>query len=325
LISHLAVITSMADHMFLLYIVIFIPGLVLAKTVQVTEGVFAFDLGAAEIPYTSLFVVTGSGVMVVDPINTNTATAMLQEIRRVTSEPIKYVFYSHDHWDHTSGGQVFKDEGAEIIAHEDAAAWIRANTGPDQIPADTTWSGNKKVFRLGRLAMELYQFGASHGNGMTIFLVSSQPRVAYVADLAAVKSTGPFFLPEFDTVGWERTLEKTLGLNFAKAVFTHSPPEGGTKQDIADHLGYIKDIRAGVRDELRKGTSPFAIPGTLRLDKYKDWAGYEQQFPLNVFHFVVEEAVLGPYAKPINKNNSPARSVCDGVAKWRFKAGYNTV
>jgi hypothetical protein len=37
---------------------------------------------------------------------------------------------------------------------------------------------------------------------MTIFVVNSEPRVAYVA---AVKSTGPVYLPEFDTKGWEKT------------------------------------------------------------------------------------------------------------------------
>ena len=171
--------------------------------------------------------------------------------------------------------------------------------------------------------MELHQFGPSHGSGMTIFVVNSSPRVAYVADLAAVRSTGPVYLPEFDTKGWENTLEKNLQLNFDKAVFTHSPPQGGTKQDLADHLGYVKDIRAGVQAELRKGTDPFAISSVLKLDKYKDSAGYADQFPLNVFHFAVEEAILGPYAAPVPKQNSiRSNSGSGGGGKWHFKAGY---
>ena len=79
------------------------------ETAKITDGVYAFNLGAGELPYTSMFVVTGYGVMVIDPINSDSATALLQEIRKITDEPIKYVFYSHDHWDHTSGGQVFKN------------------------------------------------------------------------------------------------------------------------------------------------------------------------------------------------------------------------
>jgi glyoxylase-like metal-dependent hydrolase (beta-lactamase superfamily II) len=105
-------------------------------------------------------------------------TLMLQEIRKITDEPIRYVFYSHDHWDHTSGGQVFKNEGAEIIAHTDANKWIKTNTVADQIPADSSWSGSHKEYSLGRFTMELHQFGPSHGNGITIFVVNSQPPVA---------------------------------------------------------------------------------------------------------------------------------------------------
>merc|ERR1711892_67602 len=234
------------------------------RTEQINVGVYGFDLGAVEQPYSSMFVVTGAGVILVDPINRNSATAMLQEIRKVTNEPIRYVFYSHNHWDHTSGEQVFKNEGAEIIAHTDANQWIKSHPGPDQIPADSAWSGSQKEYSLGRFTIELNQFGPSHGNGMTIFVVNSSPRVAYVADLAAVKSTGPVYLPEFDTKGWENTLEKTLQLNFEKAVFTHSPPQGGTKQDLADHLSYVKDIRAAVNAELKKGTNPFALPGIIK-------------------------------------------------------------
>merc|ERR1712215_57073 len=273
----------------------------------VTEGVYAFNLGDRELPYTSMFVVTGDGVMIVDPINTDSAKAMLQEIRKITNEPIKYVFYSHDHWDHTSGGQVFKNEGAKIVAHKDANDWMLENTGPDQIPADCTWFGSQFYIPLGKYTMELHHYGVSHGNGMTIFVVSSQPRVAYIADLSAVKSTGPAYLPGFDTKGWENTLERTLELDFDLVVFTHSPPPGGVKEDVADQLGFVKDVRAAVRAEIDKGANPFELPSTLQLDKYKDWAGYADSFPLNVLHFAVEEAILGPYARPAEKKKTFSR------------------
>jgi len=300
------------------------------QTVKITDGVYGFDLGAfPNLPYTAMFVVTGAGVMVIDPFNTASATAMLQEIRKVTSEPIRYVFYSHDHWDHASGGQVFKNEGAEIIAHNDANEWIKSNTGPDQIPADSTWYGSTTAYTLGQFTMELHHFGSSHGNGMTVFVVDSQPRVAYFADIAAVKTVGAFFLPGFDTKGWENTLEKALQLDFEKAVFTHSPPQGGTKQDLANHLGFVRDLRGGVQAELIKGTNPFAI--RLELDKYKDWAGYDQQFQLNVQHVIVE-ALLGPWAAPANKKNSiqpksnrvstKTETKSNNFAKWHIKSGF---
>ena len=101
-------------------------------------------------------------------------------------------------------------------------------------------------------------------------------------------------------------------------MFTVSPPQSGTKQHLADNLHYVKDIRAGVRPELKKGTNPFAISSILKLDKYKDWAGYDTQFGLNVLYFVIEEGVLGPYAKPLKKKKK--KTIYTGypkLGKWR--------
>ena len=77
-----------------------------------------------------MFIVTKEGVMVIDPMNAKHARNMLTEIRNITDAPIKYLFYSHNHWDHISGGQVFKDEGACIIAHSDAEKFMKANPNP---------------------------------------------------------------------------------------------------------------------------------------------------------------------------------------------------
>ena len=87
-----------------------------------------------------MFIVTDDGVMVIDPMNTNHSQGMLGEIRKVTDAPITYLFYSHNHWDHTSGGQVWKDEGATIFAHNDVYEYLMANPHPDVLLPDYTWS-----------------------------------------------------------------------------------------------------------------------------------------------------------------------------------------
>ena len=91
-------------------------------TVEVAEGVYAW--GSPPSGYFSMFVVTSNGVMVVDPANLHHSQGLLQAIRQVTDEPIRYLFHSHNHWDHSFGGQVFRDEGATIIAHHKAVEWM---------------------------------------------------------------------------------------------------------------------------------------------------------------------------------------------------------
>ena len=58
--------------------------------------------------YFSMFVVTSEGVIAIESVNTEHATGLLQAIRKVTDQPVKYMLHSHNHWDHASGGQVFQ-------------------------------------------------------------------------------------------------------------------------------------------------------------------------------------------------------------------------
>ena len=88
---------------------------VLSDNYQIAEGVYSFTSSSG---YVSMFILTGEGVVVIEPISSQHAMLMVEEITSITTEPIKYVFYSHNHWDHASGGQVFQDLGATIIAHE---------------------------------------------------------------------------------------------------------------------------------------------------------------------------------------------------------------
>ena len=121
-----------------------------------------------------MFVVTSDGVMVVDPMNKEHSEAMLQEIRKVTNSPIKYLFYSHNHWDHTKGGQVWKDEGATIVSHIDAFAYIRDNPTEDLVLPDMKWTGSRFDVTLGGTKLELHFSGNSHGNGMTTFVLPKE-------------------------------------------------------------------------------------------------------------------------------------------------------
>src|SRR6516162_8409325 len=75
-----------------------------------------------------MFVVTPEGVIATDPIGLRrpAAKAYIEEIQKITKAPIKYVIYSHSHFDHIAGGQPFKDLGAIFVAHKNAKARIEA-------------------------------------------------------------------------------------------------------------------------------------------------------------------------------------------------------
>ena len=65
----------------------------------------------------SMFIVTAAGVIATDPISERRpAKPYIDAIEAVTKAPIKYVIYSHGHFDHIAGGKPFKDLGATFVA-----------------------------------------------------------------------------------------------------------------------------------------------------------------------------------------------------------------
>ncbi len=81
---------------------------------EIADGVFMFVYRGTN----SLFMVTPDGVIATDPISDAAAPLYLEAIREITDQPVRYLVYSHWHWDHIEGGQVFKDAGAKILSHD---------------------------------------------------------------------------------------------------------------------------------------------------------------------------------------------------------------
>ena len=67
--------------------------------------------------YVSVFMVTPDGIVLVEPIGTEMATWLKGELSRRFNLPVRFVIYSHSHWDHASGGAVYADT-ARFIGHE---------------------------------------------------------------------------------------------------------------------------------------------------------------------------------------------------------------
>jgi glyoxylase-like metal-dependent hydrolase (beta-lactamase superfamily II) len=69
----------------------------------------------------TVFLVTPEGIIVGDPINKEFAPWLKGELdTRFPGKPVRYVVYSHSHFDHAEGGAVFADT-ATFIGHENMA------------------------------------------------------------------------------------------------------------------------------------------------------------------------------------------------------------
>lgn len=262
------------------------------NVIQVADGVYAFDPGDE---YNSMFIVTDEGVIVIEPVNSKHAAGMLEAIRSVTDQPVKFLLHSHNHWDHSNGGNVFREAGATIIAHEEAFAWMKGNPHPDLALPDESWSGDKFEITLGGTTLELHYFGMNHGLGMTVFLLPKE-KVAYIADIVTPNRVLFAIVPDFNIKEWLRTLDEVAKLDFEQAVYSHSASGSpiGTKEDVTLTSAFITDMQAAIGAEFQKGTGFTDIPGAVKLPKYEHWAGYDIWLPLNVYR-VMLDMWMGPF------------------------------
>ncbi len=263
-----------------------------SNVVQVADGVYAFDPLDG---YNSMFVVTDDGVIAIESVNSRHAAAMLEAIRSVTDQPVKYLLHSHNHWDHANGGKVFREAGAKLVAHEEAVAWMVANPNPDLAIPDESWSGAKTEITLGGRTVELHYLGMNHGLGMTVFLLPEE-KVAYIADIVTPNRVMFAIVPDFNIKEWVRSLKEVEALDFDKAVYSHSESGSpiGTKKDVTLTSDYIADLQAAIGAEFQKGTGFTNIASAVKLPKYKDWVGYDQWLELNVWR-VMLEMWMGPF------------------------------
>jgi glyoxylase-like metal-dependent hydrolase (beta-lactamase superfamily II) len=123
--------------------------------------------------YFALFMVTPEGIILADPINTAFATWMKEQFAERFRVPVRYVIYSHSHFDHAEGGNVFADT-AKFIAHENMARNMDGRI--PQMPGDMLDRNNNGRFEQdeivgpltnnqGRCGMPAGWFRTSDRNG----------------------------------------------------------------------------------------------------------------------------------------------------------------
>jgi len=261
-------------------------------TTQVAENIYSY--GNPNMGYFSMFAVTKEGVAVFETVNTQHSQGMLAAIQQITDKPIRKVFHSHNHWDHSSGGKVFQDVGAKTIAHYQAYEWMVANPNPDMAIPSKYWKGSKKVIKMGDTKIELHFLGMNHGLGMTVFVLPKE-RIAYIADLVTPNRVLFTIVPDFNIRPFVDTLKKIETLDFDKAVYSHShasPFED--KSWVTMTHEFITDVRNAIYAEFAKGTPFGQIATTVDLPKYNGLAMYNEWLSMNVWRIMLDD-VMGPY------------------------------
>ncbi len=241
---------------------------------QMKDNVYRVTAGH----YRSVFMVTEEGLFLTDPISEEAATWLRAELTTRFDVPIRYLAYSHNHVDHTMGGNVLDGEGVTVIAHEDAASDLRRTRVPTALPEVTV--RDETTVTLVDSRVELRHYGSNNGRG-SVSMRFLPANVLFVVDWIVLGRMPYKDLPGYDIHGMIESTRAVLeGPDFDLFIGGHA--EAGTHADVERYLAYLEDLYAAVRDGMLAGKTKEQLQDHIRLPKYSDLRMYEEWLPMNV-------------------------------------------
>ena len=246
--------------------------------IEGTQNVYTFRNGNS----LSMFIVTNDGVIVTDPVGYGRpqgGTQYLAEIRKITDKPIRYLIYSHHHFDHIAGGQAFKEAGARIVAQTKAKQRLQVLNEPHTVIPDETVD-RQRTITLGGTSLELTYVGPNHSDS-TLVMRLPRERLVFVVDLLPVGQVPGRGMIDFYPIEAEQAIKQILAMDWDRLIPGHPGAGGrlGTKKDVQDQLTFLQDASAAVRAEAREGRCWEPVETQLKLPKYASWPNYEANLP----------------------------------------------
>jgi len=253
------------------------------------------------------FVVTEDGVVVFDTLGTPALAAKaLERIRSVTSQPIRKVVLSHYHADHIYGLQVFKEQGAEIIAPAGALdylaaeasqarleerrnslyPWVNADTRllpPDELISEPT------EFTLGGVTFILTPLGAAHSDGDLMMFVEPD-RVLFSGDMI-FEGRVPF-VGAADTRIWLAALERMRRLELEALIPGHGPAAAEPNQAVSqtqEYLSYLRATMGAAVEKMQDFASAYAQTDWSRFEDLPAFEATNRRNAYSVYLALEEE------------------------------------
>jgi len=244
-----------------------------------TDNVYIFRNGNHQ----AMFVVTKDGVIATDPVaygRPQGAVTYLEEIRKVTNQPVKYVVYSHHHFDHIAGGKPFKDAGAKFVAHRRAWERLNAIQDPHTVLPDEVVD-DRAAINLGGTVLELTYHGLNHSDS-TLVMRLPREKIIFLVDTIPVGSVPGRGMIDFYPLETEDFIKKVLAMDWERMIPGHPGQPGGrlgTKVDARNLLTFLQDASEAVKIAAREGKCWDTVEKELKLPKYEKWPGYANNMP----------------------------------------------
>jgi cyclase len=227
--------------------------------------------------------VTNQGLIVVDTKNPGDENynRLMEEIRSVTDQPVKYVVNTHHHPDHVGNNQKFIDNGAQVIGLEALKSWMGSDPRTKEIPGRPTQTFAKDyVLKLADAEVRLYSFGRGHTGDDTMVYFPDM-KVVMVSDQITDATPIVDFANGGSAVEWNKELDGVLGLDFDQAIPGRGEPK--SRADVQAYRAKFDTLLKRASDEMKAGATKEQLASQVKTDDL-DW-----QFQPNFYASLYEE------------------------------------
>jgi glyoxylase-like metal-dependent hydrolase (beta-lactamase superfamily II) len=210
--------------------------------------------------------VTGEGLIVVDTKNPGDENynRVMEEIRSVSSLPVKYVLNTHHHPDHVGTNQKFIDAGAQVVALEALKTRMASDPRTKDIPGLPTITFAKDyVLKLGGAEVQAHSFGRGH-TGDDTMVYFPDLKVVMVSDQITAATPIVDFANGGSAVEWTQILDGVLKLDFDMAIPGRGEPK--SRAEVQAYRAAFASVISRAADAIKAGAARDQLATQVKTD-----------------------------------------------------------
>ena len=235
------------------------------------------------------FLLSPEGIVVIDAQFPDTAQHLIDDLKKRSQNPFKFLINTHHHGDHTAGNIAFKGLVDHVIAHENSLQNQRTvaeknNSLDKQLLPDITFTDKYKL-KIGDEKITGHYYGAGHTNGDAVYHFENA-NIIHVGDLMFNKRH-PFVdrTAGANISSWIKDLDGIIkeGNKDTLYIFGHSLNAGeetGSANDLRKFQDYLSKLLQFADQEVKKGTTKENFIKNTSIPGVTEWTGQGIERPL---------------------------------------------
>jgi len=238
------------------------PGQTVEKIRQLKPNLYMITGGGAN----TLIRVTPEGLIVVDSKNPggNNYDRVMEEIRSVSTLPVKYVINTHHHPDHVGNNQKFIDAGAQVIALDELKTRMANDPRTKDIPGlPTTTFAKDYDLKFAGAEVQAHFYGRGH-TGDDTMVYFPDLKVVMVSDEITDNAPLIDFANGGSALEWTKVLDGVLKLDFDMAIPGRGEPK--TKADVQAYRAKFAALVSRASDAIKAGATKETLASQVKTD-----------------------------------------------------------